>query len=412
MCVEQFQYDPSVTPVRILLATDAASEGIDLQRFCHRIVHVEVPFSPTRLEQRNGRVDRHGQRSPVVDIFHFVGRNPDHSPAAADADFLFRVAKKVNEIRNGLGSANPVLERQIEEAMVGRRRNLDEGEVDRAASRTAQRLKRIELDLRREVAALREKLDVSVDELGIEPAAVEHVVAIGLALGRQLPLEPIQHASGGQVFRVPDLTGSWAGALRGLNDPITLARLPVTFDAEVARGRTDVVHLHLGHPLVVRAMRLLRAQVWAESGAAHLARVAACVADVPHLTVIAHARVVITGADGSRLHEEVVPAACQWSNGRLSRAECGRDAGGAGAGDDGWGAGARVSDDRRPVAADAGGRRGGAGGAGGRGGQSADAAAGGAAGQGGRPSSGCSRSWRWPFAASWTPWTASRTWSS
>ena len=42
-------------------ATDAASEGINLQNHCHRLLHYEIPWNPNRLEQRNGRVDRHGQ---------------------------------------------------------------------------------------------------------------------------------------------------------------------------------------------------------------------------------------------------------------------------------------------------------------------------------------------------------------
>ena len=54
---------PDRDPVRILLATDAASEGIDLQRHCHRVIHYDIPFNPNRLEQRIGRVDRHGQRT-------------------------------------------------------------------------------------------------------------------------------------------------------------------------------------------------------------------------------------------------------------------------------------------------------------------------------------------------------------
>src|SRR6266540_1079030 len=57
----EFQAAPGLSPVRILLATDAASEGIDLQRHCHRLVHYEIPWTPNRLEQRNGRIDRHGQ---------------------------------------------------------------------------------------------------------------------------------------------------------------------------------------------------------------------------------------------------------------------------------------------------------------------------------------------------------------
>ncbi|MHB1851977.1 MAG: helicase-related protein, partial [Acidimicrobiales bacterium] len=70
---------PRLRPVRILLATDAASEGIDLQRHCHRLVHVEIPFSPTRLDQRNGRIDRHGQPSSEVLIHHFVGAGWEHA---------------------------------------------------------------------------------------------------------------------------------------------------------------------------------------------------------------------------------------------------------------------------------------------------------------------------------------------
>ena len=49
--------------MRILLATDTASEGIDLQRHCRLMVHAEIPFNPNRLEQRNGRIDRNVQAS-------------------------------------------------------------------------------------------------------------------------------------------------------------------------------------------------------------------------------------------------------------------------------------------------------------------------------------------------------------
>ena len=53
---------PTVSPVRILLATDAAAEGLDLQNHCYRLIHYEIPWNPNRLEQRNGRIDRHGQK--------------------------------------------------------------------------------------------------------------------------------------------------------------------------------------------------------------------------------------------------------------------------------------------------------------------------------------------------------------
>lgn len=50
---------------RVLVATDVASEGLNLHEGCRLVVHVELPWSPTRLEQRNGRVDRHGQTRRV-----------------------------------------------------------------------------------------------------------------------------------------------------------------------------------------------------------------------------------------------------------------------------------------------------------------------------------------------------------
>jgi len=46
-----FQADSAQSPVRILLATDAASEGIDLQKHCHRLIHIEIPWNPNRLDR-------------------------------------------------------------------------------------------------------------------------------------------------------------------------------------------------------------------------------------------------------------------------------------------------------------------------------------------------------------------------
>ena len=68
----QWQEPPSDFPVRVLLATDAASEGISLQRQCHLLAHAEIPWNPNRLEQRNGRIDRHGQPAAEVLVHHCV----------------------------------------------------------------------------------------------------------------------------------------------------------------------------------------------------------------------------------------------------------------------------------------------------------------------------------------------------
>src|SRR5262249_7128643 len=59
------------TPEGVLLATDAAAEGLNLHHHCRSVVNLELPWSPSRLEQRIGRVDRIGQ-SRTVHAFHLV----------------------------------------------------------------------------------------------------------------------------------------------------------------------------------------------------------------------------------------------------------------------------------------------------------------------------------------------------
>jgi len=58
----------------ILVSTDAAAEGLNLHERCHHLIHLELPFNPNRLEQRNGRIDRYGQReNPVVRYLYLAG---------------------------------------------------------------------------------------------------------------------------------------------------------------------------------------------------------------------------------------------------------------------------------------------------------------------------------------------------
>jgi len=56
------------SPLRVLLCSDVASEGIDLHYQCHRLIHFDMPWSLMVFQQRNGRIDRYGQeREPRID---------------------------------------------------------------------------------------------------------------------------------------------------------------------------------------------------------------------------------------------------------------------------------------------------------------------------------------------------------
>lgn len=316
----EFNYDPTRTPVRILLCTDAASEGIDLHERCHRLVHVDIPFSPSKMEQRNGRIDRHGQPHPTADCYHFVSAQGDGP--ALDTYFQDLIVRKVEEIRHDLGSVNDLLddrerlswerlEQQGRRLLTGQQHTLDDL---RTAYRPDPRAEVHELvrELEAGLTATRSAIAGTVDELGITPDEVAHVVNTALALDHQPTLRHV----GDGVWEVPDLAGDWAESLIGLYDPIGDVQRPVTFDSQLAEQAPGPVYLHLAHPLVARATGLLRAQVWSQTTAEALSRVTARrMTDTAlpdghpargHLAVIAHARVVITGGDGSRLHEGVV----------------------------------------------------------------------------------------------------------
>ncbi|MEW4490900.1 helicase-related protein [Thalassoglobus sp. JC818] len=58
----------------ILVSTDSAAEGLNLHQRCHHLIHLELPFNPNRLEQRNGRIDRYGQSfQPQVKYLYLRG---------------------------------------------------------------------------------------------------------------------------------------------------------------------------------------------------------------------------------------------------------------------------------------------------------------------------------------------------
>ncbi len=308
-----FQAEPGEHDVRILIATDAASEGIDLQRHCHRLVNYDIPFNPNRLEQRIGRIDRYGQRT-APDIRHFVGTGWKHAVDSfeADLEFLARVARKVVTMQADLGSVNAVLADAVQRRMVGERVVVD---VDAADARPGPDVP-VDTDVPRQVRALREQLDTTVAELGITPAGIRRVVDTALVLARQRPLTPHedQRHADDRLVDVPPLTGSWHRTTAGLTEKLESAdrvprQLPITFDPAAAAGRDDVVLAHLNHPLVAMSTRLLRAAVSHTEVGLH--RVTAVLSDDPTLEDVlvgAFSRFVLVGADGVRLHEEVLHA--------------------------------------------------------------------------------------------------------
>ena len=95
--VERFRRSHHEGGCRILVATDAAGEGINLQ-FCWLMVNWDIPWNPARLEQRMGRIHRYGQRHDPVVILNLV------APATREGRVLKTLLDKLETIRKELKS--------------------------------------------------------------------------------------------------------------------------------------------------------------------------------------------------------------------------------------------------------------------------------------------------------------------
>ena len=123
--------------MRILIATDAAREGLNLQAHCWNLFHFDVPWNPGRMEQRNGRIDRKLQpKNEVYCHYFYYAQRPE--------DRILKVlVEKTKRIREELGSLSQVIEGRLNELIKGgiRRKSMDqlEHEIETADLEAEQR---------------------------------------------------------------------------------------------------------------------------------------------------------------------------------------------------------------------------------------------------------------------------------
>jgi superfamily II DNA or RNA helicase len=308
----KFTASPDKQPVRVLVATDSAGEGIDLQDHCHRLVNFDIPFNPSRLEQRIGRIDRYGQKF-VPEIYQL---SPAGNGTAYARDLKFLVQKlrqKIGTVAADLGSANEVIDVEVQDHFTpggtGRKVRLsarDDGNViiNRALAGG--------IELNRALTELSRTYGERKTEMHLTPANALRVVDTALELTGQPPLLAVEGDHPADVFEVPPLGPAWQPALRGLETRLNPGVLrPVTFDEQVARATDDVeesmddvVYIHLGHTLLQRSARILRSALFNVDSPVHRVT-AAVVKDLPQSCVAAVSRLVLVGLGGLRLHEEV-----------------------------------------------------------------------------------------------------------
>ena len=260
--------DPA-DPIRLLIATDVAAEGLNLQTSCRYVVHYEVPWNPMRLEQRNGRVDRHGQARDVT-AFHF-GSDEDE-----DTRFIDYVVRKVDQVRDDLGSVGDVIDRALEEHFSAE--TLQTAELDRRVDQTLEHAsERLDLgedaeqDSKKYGADAALQMEATELELRIGPDRLARLLTVASEIDRGR-LE----AAGADLFNLSTIPHGWGPLvdsslrLRTKAAAGALPKLTFTTDAltqnidgrRLFRERADTRLLRLAHPLMRRATATLRRRLW------------------------------------------------------------------------------------------------------------------------------------------------------
>ena len=94
-------------PVRLLFTGDMASEGVNLHRQCHHLIHFDLPWSLITIEQRNGRIDRYGQQDPP-DIRALV-ITPEQANLSGDVRILSRLLEREHHAHRAFGESGSLL---------------------------------------------------------------------------------------------------------------------------------------------------------------------------------------------------------------------------------------------------------------------------------------------------------------
>lgn len=178
------------TGPRLLIATDCLSEGINLQDGFTAVVHYDLAWNPTRHEQREGRVDRFGQRAPLVRTVTYYGEDN-----GIDGIVLQVLIRRHEHIKRSIGVSVPIpvdsatVMKAIWESLLLRGKDADQLTLDFGAATSASLAE--QLDVQWTNAAEKEKASRSrFRQAGLKPDTVEQALTeIRRALGGPADVE-------------------------------------------------------------------------------------------------------------------------------------------------------------------------------------------------------------------------------
>ncbi|MBS1972631.1 MAG: DEAD/DEAH box helicase family protein [Bdellovibrionales bacterium] len=336
---KRFNADPEKEPLRILICTDAAREGLNLQKYCYNLFHFDVPWNPSRMEQRNGRIDRKLQESEAVFCYYFFYQ------ARPEDRILEVLINKTKLIREQLGSLAEVIEDRLAQDLKGsiiRRKTIDDlyqkisdSQLDEERKKTY-KAEYLDEDDRKDLISkniqdLRKQLDSSMDWLGFSKDQFRQAVEVGLDVIKAPKLKKTEirdHEAYLIETSEDSLTKktSWLETIDQLREPMANERSvgewrrsapirPIVFE-DIGVMDDSVVHLHLEHKLSQRLLGRLLTQ-----GFAHDDLSRSCFASsedaVPKVVLIG--RIALYGDRATRLHEEIVSVSSEWIEAKVRK---------------------------------------------------------------------------------------------
>ncbi|QDT79191.1 RNA polymerase-associated protein RapA [Gimesia maris] len=334
-----FNTDPHKHPVRILIATDAAREGLNLQAFCHNLFHFDVPWNPSRMEQRNGRIDRKLQSRPEVFCHYFVYKQ------RPEDRILQVLVRKTETIKEELGSLSQVIDSSLAKTLTQgiRHEFLDslESEIESADLDNSKRsaieqdleaARERQQDLREQIDRLRTLLEKSRKSIGLSEEHFQAAITSSLQLLDVEGMQQIQDENCLTSFQFPAIDErsgadpTWAETMDTLRVPRKRDQKlwdwrhsspirPVVFEDTGLVG-DDYVHLHLEQRVVQRLLGRFTAQGFVLHD---LSRACFAQAKDSIPRVILLGRLCLYGMGAARLHEELIPVTARWTDPKIRK---------------------------------------------------------------------------------------------
>ena len=261
---------------RVLLSTEVAAEGVDLQ-FCDAVINYDLPWNPMRVEQRIGRIDRFGQEAEAVAVASF------NVSDTIDSRILDRLYQRINVFQESIGELEPIFRQAIPELQADIfAKDLTPAEQRRQADSRILQIEQ-QRDHREQLASSAAQLMghgpllmaeiESAGESGryVSAAEAEAVVRKWIAEldrpdsrlepgrrpgARRLSLGRAAVGAARKIMADERLEDDDAGRLFARLDAGDAVE--ITFEQAVAARRRDIPFIHIGHPIVRAAVELLR----------------------------------------------------------------------------------------------------------------------------------------------------------